>query len=133
MANIPDIEYIKTINVTGYINATDNFTTNIDVEFIPDVIKLKFVTYNNQSESANPFDPMYLLKSTLIDNHTLLGIPAIEVDAQWYDVSFRNFKQIGGTYNFSLSNINGGQCINIGNIDIYIVITFEFIKYDKKK
>jgi len=135
MSNIPDIEYIKTVTVSGnwnYANPPgDTFFAPINVEFIPDEIKLKYVAYYDSDTNAT--DALTIIKSSLVDNHTIFAFPGLISLNQQVDFRFRNFKQIQGEYTFSIARYNGNQIQNIATVDSYVSLTFEFIKYHPKK
>jgi hypothetical protein len=133
--NIPGVEAIKTHTVSGnwvYTNTPgDTFLANIDVEFIPDEIRLVHVSYYDKD--TNTSDAVTLVKSSLIDGRTLFSFSGVTSFDQYYNIRYRNFKQIQGGFTFSLYGYTGAQILNIATVNSIVSMTFEFIKYREQK
>jgi hypothetical protein len=135
MANIPDIEYIKTVTIAGQFLYTNtiitSFTANIDVEFVPDEIILRRTVLYNLSQGTG--DTCCFVKSSLIDNHVLYSYVDVAAASDYTNTHFRNFKPIQGLYTFDVSTFSGNTISNINAINVTVAFTFEFIKYHPKK
>lgn len=128
-------EFQKTITIAGnwlHTNATpDVFTEQIDVAFIPDEIIVRYASYYDVD--TNPSNSMSYVRSSLIDNHVLLSIPAVTSFQGIIEQRYRNYKQIQNLYTFSISNYDNSRITNYSTVNSFLSITFEFVKYRENK
>lgn len=122
------IEQYKTITLMTTIDTDESgFTKNIYVEFIPDEIVLKYVSYAMSAESANV--GCFQLSSNLITNDMVVFTAPYALNFhESYNIPFPNYKRtINGTYLFELKTMEG-NLIEL-DVDLNLAFTLVFIKW----
>ena len=130
--NFNEIDIYKTVTVSGHMgNNTNSFTSNINIEFIPDEIILKYVAkYDNDNAAGDLLNVIY---TDLIDNNIIFSYPNSTALYEMCNTPFRNFKQIQGLYTFKVTQINGALPANYAAFDTTISMTLLFVKYKPQK
>eukprot|EP00732_Lithocolla_globosa_P007583 Lithocolla_globosa_v1_NODE_9851_length_661_cov_1215.622112.p1 type:complete len:135 gc:universal NODE_9851_length_661_cov_1215.622112:557-153(-) len=133
--NLALIENFRTETFYDQLSGTNSFEVDINCQFIPDEIILKNISaYDNDGTTADAAkDKMFLLKSSLItDNGSILAsFPYATAYHESYHVPFKNVRPIGGTYTFTITDIEGNPPAGGGDYDTFLSVTLLFIKYRK--
>jgi len=122
-------EMLNNIVFNSYYNNA-SFTYDINVEFIPDEVVLKYVSYNNIS--ALNTDHMLFLRSNLIPgNPVLFSFPNASKYNEALDIPFKLKSPVNGSYNFNFVTILGKppSMALIPYFSIEIAFTLLFIKF----
>jgi hypothetical protein len=146
---------IQTVIVYGIINTTlenpnNNFKGRIDIDFIPDIIKLKSVDIVGFPIDDAHSEGLFKIETNLIPTTNLVTIPIVYnklYDTDENDILFQNTiinlkpnfswlnkskNRIQGEYLFNLSSVYpdpGAENIFKFLTIAEISLTFEFIKY----
>ena len=132
------IDQFKTLTFSAQIEDLTNqdatFSKEINCEFIPDEIILKYVSvYDNSTGDADSKDKMFILKSSLLSDNTgiLATYPQATAYHESYHLPFKNMRPVNGTYNFLITDIFGNKPAGGANYDVFISFTMMFVKYKK--
>lgn len=98
------------------------------VNFIPDEVIVKMISFNSADPQANPYNSVVNISTNLIDDQWLGSIT--DVGSSFPGLTFTLKKPIFGQYKFQLFNVNNVPFNYIGDLSIHL----EFVKYgpDKK-
>jgi hypothetical protein len=124
------INNYKTITITNSLTS-NTFSTPIFLQFVPTACIIKYVTHS-WTTTTNNTDYIAIISSSLVNNlpiYHLVRTGAIdtEVKQQSLDLKFQlNTGFINSNYDFTITNIAGGEPSNFGTMQL--AITIEFIQ-----
>ena len=121
-----EIETYKTITVTKVIPInTATFTADINIDFIPDEIVLKNVSFF----TGTSYDRSFMLTSSLIgDDQILATLPKSSSFHESYNIPFKNSgRPIQGNYTFEIREFTKELFIKASVS--YLSFTLVFIKW----
>eukprot|EP00732_Lithocolla_globosa_P003954 Lithocolla_globosa_v1_NODE_3407_length_1681_cov_654.876999.p3 type:complete len:136 gc:universal NODE_3407_length_1681_cov_654.876999:782-1189(+) len=117
------------------LSGTNTFSENIYLDFIPDEIILKNISYydDDGTTAVAAKTKLFVLKSTLVSDNSgnIATFPLASAYHEQYHIPFRNVRPIGGTYTFTLTDVDGAAPGGGGNFDLFIGITLTFVQYAK--
>jgi hypothetical protein len=126
-----EIETYKTFTLKGNLYQTTDFCYDINIEFVPDEIVLKYLTAYDEDTATK--ESILTIMTDLIDGHIIASIPKATAFHESYNIPFNNNKRpIQGCYNFSFRAIDGSNPVNSATFDMDIAMTLVFIKWKKK-
>eukprot|EP00732_Lithocolla_globosa_P006086 Lithocolla_globosa_v1_NODE_6795_length_1032_cov_294.655419.p2 type:complete len:137 gc:universal NODE_6795_length_1032_cov_294.655419:586-176(-) len=118
------------------LSGTNTFTENIYLDFIPDEIILKNISYydDDGTTAVAAKTKLFILKSTLVSDNggAICTFPLATAYHEQYHIPFRNVRPIGGTYTFTVSDIDGSAPGGGNDFDMYLGVTLTFLQYEKK-
>ena len=134
----------QTVVISGYFQNNNQITYNLSVPFYVHDIVLKSISILDKTNKAwqEMDDGVYLIQTDLLPNpiishYSVANLIRYNGDPEllligfniYPDVTFEyNQPSIDGTFNLSLTDINGNQPMKTGEFDIKIALTFEFIR-----
>jgi hypothetical protein len=133
----------RTVVVYGYFQNTNQITYNLSIPVYVHDIVLKSISILDKTNKVwqSLDDGIFLIQTDLLpdpimSHYSLSDLTRYNGDPEIYymgmnvypNVTFDyNQPSIDGTFNLSLTDINGNQPMKTGEFDIKIAITFEFI------
>ena len=105
------------------------YSQNINVEFQPDKVILKYITITNNDYATTP--PILFLQSSLIPNQNLISIPNSQHYSESVDIPFKIHGPINSYYDFSLRTLLNKSIPNASSITIFFSLTLIFVQYKK--
>jgi len=122
------VETHKTVFLNNkFDNNQKSFEKNINVEFIPDEIIVKYITVKNDNIVAEK--GVYMLKTNLVRDEILISFPCRTTFTSSVDIPFKNYDRINGTYSFTLNKIDYSGIANLANMDLSLSLVLMFVKY----
>jgi len=130
---VKEIENFKTEMINIHFVSKNIEHYKINVEFAPDEIVLKYISIFD-NDGANTRN-MYIIKSNLVEGGNLISLPGPTDGTntnytESVDIPFNNRgRPISGTYEFSITEMDGTIPTNKDTIDYMMCLTFIFIKF----
>jgi len=123
-----EVETYKTVFINNkFENDENTFSKNINVEFIPDEIVVKYICVND--DNTNTETGIYTLKTNLIREEDLITFPAFHNFSQQVDIPFKNYDRINGTYSFKLGKLDETAIAELDTMDLSLSLVLLFVKF----
>lgn len=123
-----DIDTYKTITLKQVIGAnTSSFAKDINVEFVPDEIVLKNITFWTSTAYT---DAIQLTSDLILGDRVLLTMPKTTSYHESYNVPFRTLNRpVNGNYKFEIKNFSDALVSKASTSSL--AFTLVFIKWKK--
>jgi hypothetical protein len=123
--------HILTIDPRNQINSTSCYAY-INIPFIPDEVVLKNLSVHDGDTAAVSSEPMYLIKTDLINDNYIIHFPKTAAMHEIENIPFPLKKPISGLYKFSVVDIINTVPGNEATFEMFCTLTLIFIKYKNK-
>lgn len=123
-----EVETYKTVFINNKFEANQkSFTKNINVEFLPDEIIVKYLSLND--DNVNIEYGMYTLKTNLVREDILICFPPASSFTTSLDIPFKNYDRINGTYSFTLNKIDNSEIDEMATMNLSLSLVLMFVKF----
>lgn len=133
-----NIKNLKNITIQQKVVNTNKFQVPIYLNFIPQYMKIKLLSFNLEYDDIMPENDIYVIKSSLVNNDVLTHftlnnnidpLDTIICFTESLDLTFKLYDQIiNNTYTFEILQTEN-NIATFANMKYSIAITLEFIEY----